>query len=779
MKKIYQLLFCYLLVYGFAVSAQTKVIPYQQLSTSSGLYFGASMTTSSITITFEGPADRWIAFGFGSFMDPADVLIYSNGQSSAPHTLSWKDYYNSSTSSSGVNADLSQDWNIVSTGSVSSQRTVTATRALSTGDASDVAINFTSTALSLIWARGATADYTIAYHGSTNRGYGISLPWLSPPTASFSVPSTTVCQGSAVTFTNLSSGGQTTYTWTFASGSPASSTATNPSISYATPGSYSVVLTASNALGSDTFTQVNYITVTPTVASAVSIALSGGTNPICSGALATFTAGPTNGGTTPSYQWKINGVNAGTNSQTFTTTSLTNGAQVTCVMTSNAVCPNPTNATSAAVTMSVNSSAPATVVTSLTAGSNPMCNGALASFQAIVGNGGTNPSYQWQVNGINAGGNSATFTTNTLSNGNIVTCILTSNAPCASVGTATSSGITMTVSSVLTPSVTLALTAGNNPMCAGNPVSFSASPVNGGNTPVYHWQVNGVNAGTTAPVFTASALTASAVISCTMISGSSCASPTSASASMNMTVNPIPPAPVISPSGTVIICAGTSHTLSSSAASGNLWSDGSTTQNITVSVAGNYTVTQTVNGCLSPPSSVVTTSIYTIANATLDPVGPFCFDSDPIQLQGIPTGGAYSGPGIVGNMFDPSQANIGSSNVIIYTNLQNLGNNTVCSDTAAIHVTILDCTSIGEEKQSSSFISIYPNPGTGRFIISSPLEKIERVTLFDLTGKEILSRSVKEENYFDLDLSAFPSGVYIAEITLPSKVLRSRINKAE
>jgi hypothetical protein len=65
----------------------------------------------------------------------------------------------------------------------------------------------------------------------------------------------------------------------------------------------------------------------------VSIALSSGANSICQGQPVTFTASPTNGGTSPTYQWKVNANNVGTNSPTYTTNTLTNGQVVTCMMT--------------------------------------------------------------------------------------------------------------------------------------------------------------------------------------------------------------------------------------------------------------------------------------------------------------------------------------------------------------------------------------------------------------------------------------------------------------
>lgn len=81
------------------------------------------------------------------------------------------------------------------------------------------------------------------------------------PVASFTPSSTTICLGQSVTYTNTSSGIPTSYSWTFAGGTPSTSTATNPTITYNTVGTFQVDLTATNASGSNTLSQPNYITV--------------------------------------------------------------------------------------------------------------------------------------------------------------------------------------------------------------------------------------------------------------------------------------------------------------------------------------------------------------------------------------------------------------------------------------------------------------------------------------------------------------------------------------
>jgi len=225
----------------------------------------------------------------------------------------------------------------------------------------------------------------------------------------------------------------------------------------------------------------------------VSVNITSSSNPVCAGNIVTFTAYPVNGGSPPSYQWKVNGVNTGTDNQVYSYSPL-NGDIVTCVVTSNAICTFGSPATSNAVTMTVNTNLLVSV--SISASANPFCSGSLVTFTAIPTNGGTTPTYQWKVNGTNAGTNSSTYNY-TPANGDLVTCILTSNLPCMQNNPATSNTVTMVVNNSIPAGVSI--TANPNPFCPGSTVNYTATPVNGGTAPVYQWKVNGTNQGVNSP----------------------------------------------------------------------------------------------------------------------------------------------------------------------------------------------------------------------------------------------------------------------------------------
>ena len=180
---------------------------------------------------------------------------------------------------------------------------------------------------------GAASPLTITVYGRTTE---------TPATTSggINVSSTTVCQNSSMAVST--NGGQYgvppyTYTWSFnATGTPAVGTGLNPTITFPVAGAQTLYLLTSDSCG-NIATNAQNITVNPMVIPSVSIVATP-SGQICPGTSVTFTAIPINGGTTPIYQWKKNSLNVGTNSDTYTDSSLNNGDSITVELVSNLAC---------------------------------------------------------------------------------------------------------------------------------------------------------------------------------------------------------------------------------------------------------------------------------------------------------------------------------------------------------------------------------------------------------------------------------------------------------
>ncbi|MEI8279381.1 MAG: hypothetical protein WCG87_06430 [Bacteroidota bacterium] len=93
---------------------------------------------------------------------------------------------------------------------------------------------------------------------------------------------------------------------------------------------------------------VSCVAVTPSV----TIASNVGTN-IAAGTAVTFTATALNGGTNPFYQWKKNGNNVGTGTNTYTDNALQNSDVISCEVTNDGACNNNAIASSNAMNMTV------------------------------------------------------------------------------------------------------------------------------------------------------------------------------------------------------------------------------------------------------------------------------------------------------------------------------------------------------------------------------------------------------------------------------------------
>jgi gliding motility-associated-like protein len=295
-------------------------------------------------------------------------------------------------------------------------------------------------------------------NGATSGDFG-TLNESLPSVDSITTANVSICSGDSTTlYAKIVGAIPATLTWYNA---PTGGSIVGTDTLFATP-----VLTATTTyyVGScpGNFRIPVVVTVLPSTAT-VAITQSP-TGSICPNTPITFTATATNGGTTPVYAWSVNSISAGTNSATFTSSSLSNNDTVICMMTSNSPCAPSIPVASNAIVVTISPSPNASIVIT-SASSDTICSGTSVSFTATSTNGGSNPTYQWQRNGINTGGNSAVFSSSSLANSDTITCTLISNADCVTGSPALSNLIVMTVHPLPTPSFTSNTQTGCSPTC--------------------------------------------------------------------------------------------------------------------------------------------------------------------------------------------------------------------------------------------------------------------------------------------------------------------------
>jgi len=308
-----------------------------------------------------------------------------------------------------------------------------------------------------------------------------------------------VCAGTAVTLTATPTNGGTTPSYQWYNGTTA--VGINSPTYFYTPANgdlISVVMT-SNATpcltGSPVTSNVVTLNVNPLLVAGVSIVSD--QNNVCAGTAVTLTATPTNGGTTPSYQW-YNGTTAvGINSPTYFYTPA-NGDLISVVMTSNATpCLTGSPVTSNMVTMNVNALVPAGV--SILSDANNVCDGTTVVFTATPVGGGSSPAYQWYKGSTPVGTNSPTYSY-IPADGDAISVTMTSNSLCASGSPVTSNPVSLIVNPVIAASISISVSA--NPVNTGIPVTFTATPIGGGTSPVYQWYNGSTQVGTNLNTFT-------------------------------------------------------------------------------------------------------------------------------------------------------------------------------------------------------------------------------------------------------------------------------------
>lgn len=594
-----------------------------------------------------------------------------------------------------------------------------------------------------------------------------------------------ICQGTMVSFTATpeNGGANPSFQW-LVNGSPAGSNNIIFSYSPANNDQVSCIMTSGLQCVMCNPTSSEVITMSVIAPLPVSVAVNASANNVCQGTPVTFTALPVNGGTNPAYQWLINGIQAGSGSPQLTYTPA-NGDTVRCLLTSSEGCTTGNPALSSPVVMTILPGLPVSVLIAESA--NHVCSGTQVTFTAATSNGGTNPQFQWKVNGIVTGPNDPVMTYAPQDNDH-VTCTLTSNLLCASGNPATSNAVSMSVHDFLPVSVAISATATN--VCAGTPVTFTAVAVNAGVQPVYQWKVNGNSAGNNSPVFTYVPSQGDGV-TCTVNSGNPCSTGNPAtSALVTVTVNPVMAASITIAVSENPVIAGTPVTFTAYPVNGGVSPVLQWYVNGIPAGSGNafftyvpedgdlVTCSLTSSGQCVTGSPVMSDGIVMMVNCIV----PGTTDVSGIVGEGMTTcRHATEIITVAGNGQDFVVESGGNATLIAgeqinihpLTHVMNGGSMSgriTASGPYCCNQPGISLTGAGEDvmhKSETSFFSVYPNPTNGPVRLEwkeSKAMSFSTIEIVDTRGTRIAKSLLERRKHYDINLSAFAPGLYIIKV---------------
>lgn len=290
-------------------------------------------------------------------------------------------------------------------------------------------------------ATTASGDYIVSATLNGCTGKDTTMVLVKPnPIMPLTNSNTPVCIGGTLNLT-AASNASSTYSWT--GPNSFSSTLQNPArtgVTAADAGTYAVIATLNGCVSpaGNTTVVVNpqpFVTIYATPADS-----------ICQGSTATFVALPANTSSSVLYKWTKNSSPAvlGT-ANTLITSTLNNNDIVRCEITEAQKCGVPFTDTSNEVKMTV---LPwVTPAVSISANpSAPLSPYQLVSFTAVPVNGGSTPQYQWTRNGTSViGASAAGWSTQQLSNNDVICVSMTSSEKCPQPKTVQSNCIKVTV----------------------------------------------------------------------------------------------------------------------------------------------------------------------------------------------------------------------------------------------------------------------------------------------------------------------------------------------
>ncbi|WP_395076668.1 zinc-dependent metalloprotease [Flavobacterium sp.] len=162
------------------------------------------------------------------------------------------------------------------------------------------------------------------------------------------------------------------------------------------------------------------------------------TTAFCGSRTQTFSVTAIDGGTSPVYEWKLNGSVVGTNLPNYSSNTFLNNDVLSCKLTSNASCVATPNAT---VSTILNVVTPTVLSNSIAVTQSIICAGTSVTFTATGTNVvGANPYYAWYLNGQpynggtggpgGQGGGGPVLTLIPAADGDVFTCVLYDSQGC-------------------------------------------------------------------------------------------------------------------------------------------------------------------------------------------------------------------------------------------------------------------------------------------------------------------------------------------------------------
>ena len=592
----------------------------------SGDLIGSPTTSTFVVRQYNGSA--WNATTSGTMTSTSSqatgLSAYGDFQAGNKNSLTVTTQPSGASVCSGGNTSFTSASTSIPSTTVKWQRGISGVYSDITGSMDgSIYTNFTTGTLNITGAPNSINNYTYQavftnINGSVTSNPATLTVNATPTLTGTTQPSTCIGTTGTINLTGLVPSTSQTITYNYNGSGNRTAVITSDASGNGTFSTYQNMVIGDNA---QTLTITSIATASCTNSSlsnnTVSLAVTGSITPsvtiaaapsgaICSGTNVTFTATPTNGGTSPgpSYQWYKNGSPVGTNSATYANNSLVNGDQVYVSMTSGSPCASPTSANSSTITMSVQT---AITGASATAGTNPICAGANLGLTA-VSTTGTNIAYSW------SGPSSYTSTSqnptiNSIVAGQAGVYTVSESNVC---GTVTASTAAVTVQTAITGATA---TPSSTNLCVGSNLGLTASSTTGSNI-TYSWAGPAYSSsGTQNPAVTS--ITAGQAGVYTVTESNVCGTVTASTSSVSVQTAITGASASSSPVSPVCLGATVGLTSTSTAGTGITysWSGpasfSSAAQNpslgsITATQAGIYTVTES-NVCTTATATVSVT----------------------------------------------------------------------------------------------------------------------------------------------------------------------------